>query len=125
MLKEISTDSAPAAIGPYAQAVRADNFVFLSGQIALQPDGTLLEGDVSAQTRQVMQNLEAVLQAAGLTLGNLVKTTIFLANIDDFAQVNEVYASFLGEHRPARATVAVAGLPKGVDVEIEAVAFAG
>jgi 2-iminobutanoate/2-iminopropanoate deaminase len=124
MLREtIETASAPSAIGPYSQAVRAEGkFVFLSGQIPLRPDGTLLEGDVSQQAEQSLKNLQAVLSEAGLTFENVVKTTIFLSTMDHFAAVNEVYAKFMPPQPPARATVAVAGLPKGVDVEIEAIA---
>lgn len=122
----IQTQEAPAAIGPYAQAVRCNGFLFCSGQIALDPaTGQVVGGGVEAQTEQVMNNLEAVLRAGGSSWGQVVKTTIFLASMDDFAAVNEVYGGFLGEHRPARATVAAAGLPKGVLVEIEAVAACG
>lgn len=119
----VSTDQAPGAIGPYSQAVMAEGrFLFLSGQIPLRPDGTLVEGDVRAQTEQVVKNLRAVLEAAGLTPANLVKTTIFLSSMDHFGTVNEVYGSLFESGPPARATVAVAGLPKGVDVEIEGIA---
>lgn len=119
----VSTDQAPGAIGPYSQAVMAEGrFLFLSGQIPLRPDGTLVEGDVRTQTEQVVKNLRAVLDAAGLTPANLVKTTIFLSSMDHFATVNEVYGSLFESDPPARATVAVVGLPKGVDVEIEGIA---
>ena len=119
----VSTDQAPGAIGPYSQAVMAEGrFLFLSGQIPLRPDGTLVEGDVRTQTEQVVKNLRAVLDAAGLTPANLVKTTIFLSSMDHFATVNEVYGSLFESDLPARATVAVVGLPKGVDVEIEGIA---
>jgi 2-iminobutanoate/2-iminopropanoate deaminase len=118
-----STTDAPGAIGPYSQAVRAEGrFLFLSGQICLRPDGTLVEGDVRAQAEQVMKNLRGVLESAGLGFENVVKTTIFLSSMDHFQTVNEVYGSVFGSDPPARSTVAVAGLPKGVDVEIEAVA---
>lgn len=121
--KVISTDSAPAAIGPYSQAVRAQGeFVFLSGQIPLLPSGELVGGSIEDQARQVLENLSAVLAKEGLSLRNVVKTTIFLSSMDHFAKVNEVYAGYFPEEPPARATVAVAGLPKAVDVEIEAVA---
>ncbi len=121
--KVISTDSAPAAIGPYSQAVRSQGeFVFLSGQIPLLPSGELVGGSIEDQTRQVLENLSAVLAKEGLSLRNVVKTTIFLSSMDHFAKVNEVYAGYFPEEPPARATVAVAGLPKAVDVEIEAVA---
>jgi 2-iminobutanoate/2-iminopropanoate deaminase len=119
----ISTTNAPGAIGPYSQAVRAEGrFMFLSGQIPLTPDGELNKGDIAAQTRQCMHNLKGVLEAAGLNFGNVVKTTIFLSSMDHFAAMNDVYGSYFGEHPPARATVAVAGLPRGVDVEIDAIA---
>lgn len=124
MLRQVhSTTDAPGAIGPYSQAVRAEGrFLFLSGQICLRPDGTLVEGDVRAQAEQVMKNLRGVLESAGLGFENVVKTTIFLSSMDHFQTVNEVYGSVFGSDPPARSTVAVAGLPKGVDVEIEAVA---
>ncbi|MBS1705555.1 MAG: RidA family protein [Armatimonadetes bacterium] len=119
----ISTDSAPAAIGPYSQAIRAaGNFVFLSGSIPLTPNGELVTGDVRSQAEQVVGNMKALLQASGLTPDNLVKTTIFLSSMDHFATVNEVYASMFSAEPPARSTVAVAGLPRGVDVEIEGIA---
>ncbi|MCC7436144.1 MAG: RidA family protein [Methanoregulaceae archaeon] len=124
MMREVhATDQAPAAIGPYSQAVRASgNFLFMSGQIALRPDGTLVEGDVRAQAEQVMLNMRGVLESAGLTFDHLVKTTIFLSSMDHFAIVNEVYGAVFSGQPPARSTVAVAGLPKGVDVEIEGIA---
>jgi 2-iminobutanoate/2-iminopropanoate deaminase len=124
MMREVhATDQAPAAIGPYSQAVRASgNFLFMSGQIALRPDGTLVEGDVRAQAEQVMLNMRGVLESAGLTFDHLVKTTIFLSSMDHFATVNEVYGAVFSGQPPARSTVAVAGLPKGVDVEIEGIA---
>lgn len=115
-----STDRAPAAIGPYSQAVEATGtFVFCSGLIPLLPDGTLVEGDVRVQTEQVMKNMEALLDSMGLGFGNVVKTTIFLSSMDHFATVNEVYGAAFASEPPARSTVAVAGLPKNVDVEIE------
>lgn len=123
--KPIQTAAAPAAIGPYSHAMEAPagRIVFLSGQIPLDP-GTMdiVEGGVTAQAHQVMRNLAAVLEAAGLAWKDVAKTSIFLADMADFAAVNEVYASYLGEHKPARATVQVAGLPKGVAVEIDAIA---
>lgn len=124
-MKTVSTTQAPAAIGPYSQAVSAGGFLFTSGQIALRSDGTLVEGDAAAQTRQVFQNLEAVLEAAGLTRGDVIKTTVFLQDLGDFAAMNEVYAAFFGEHRPARSTVQVARLPKNVLVEIDLIARRG
>lgn len=124
MTREIvATTNAPAAIGPYSQAVKASgNFLFMSGSIPLRPDGTLVEGDVAAQTEQVLKNMEAILTEAGLTFSNIVKTTIFLSSMDHFATVNELYGKVMGENPPARSTVAVLKLPRGVDVEIEAIA---
>ena len=124
MIREtISTTNAPGAIGPYSQAIRANgSFVFLSGQIPLTPAGELVTGDITAQTEQVMINIKGVLDAAGLTFANIVKTTIFLSSMDHFAAVNAVYGSYFEADPPARSTVAVAGLPRGVDVEIETVA---
>lgn len=124
MVREIiSTDRAPGAIGPYSQAVKASgNFLFMSGQVALKPNGELVEGDVKAQTEQIIQNMRGVLEASGLGFSNLVKTTIFLSSMDHFAAVNEVYGSAFDGAPPARSTVAVVGLPKGVDVEIEGIA---
>lgn len=118
----ISTDHAPQAIGPYSQAIEVNNMIFTSGQIALRADGSFVEGDVEAQTTQVMQNLSHVLQAAGSSLQQVVKTTIFLANMDDFAKVNAIYGSFFGDHKPARSTVGVKCLPKNALVEVEAIA---
>lgn len=121
-MKIISTTNAPAAIGPYSQAIVVNDMVFTSGQIALKPDGSFLEGDVEAQTTQVLENLKAVLKEAGSSLKKVVKTTIFLANMDDFAKVNDVYGSFFKENKPARSTVGVKTLPKNALVEIEAIA---
>ncbi|HWD37607.1 MAG TPA: RidA family protein [Fimbriimonas sp.] len=119
----ISTTGAPGAIGPYSQAIKAQgSFLFLSGQIPLTPDGELVRGDVKEQTQQCLKNIAAVLEAAGLTSANIVKTTIFLSSMDHFASVNEVYGSFFTSEPPARSTVAVAGLPRAVDVEIEVTA---
>lgn len=121
----VSTTQAPAAIGPYAQAVVVGDWVFCSGQIAIDPaSGALVgEGDVAAQARRVLQNLAAVLEAAGSSLREVVKTTVYLVDMQDFATVNEIYASaFAGGTVPARATVAVAGLPRGARVEIDAIA---
>lgn len=122
-LNPIHTDRAPAAIGPYSQAVAVGNLVFCSGQIPIDPaSGELVEGDVAVQTDQVMRNLAAVLAAAGCSLTDVVKTTVFLSDMGNFVAMNEVYGRHFGDHRPARATVAVAGLPKAVDVEIEVIA---
>lgn len=124
MVREtISTADAPAAIGPYSQAIRASGtLLFMSGQIPLTPGGDLVTGDVRAQAEQVVANMKAVLTAAGATPANLVKTTIFLSSMDHFAVVNEVYGAMFAGDPPARSTVAVAGLPRGVDVEIEGLA---
>lgn len=125
MLREaISTDQAPAAIGPYSQAVRAEGkFLFCSGQIPLTPSGDLITGDVKVQAAQCMENIKGLLGSAGLTMGHVAKTTIFLSSMDHFAAVNEVYGSYFEGTPPARSTVAVAGLPKAVDVEIEVIAI--
>ena len=119
----VSTGGAPKAIGPYSQGTMAGGFVFTAGQVALDPGtGEVVPGGIAEQTERVMQNLAAILQAAGTGLGQVVKTTVFLTDMADFTAMNEVYARAFGNHRPARSTVAVAGLPKGVKVEIEAVA---
>ena len=120
----ISTDNAPSAIGPYSQATKANGFVFCSGQIALDPKtGTLVGDDVETQTKQVLKNLEAVLLAAGSGFEHVVKTTIFLKDMADFKAVNDIYSTAFSHHKPARATVAAAGLPMDVLVEIECVAL--
>lgn len=119
----ISTSNAPKAIGPYSQAIVVNDMVFTSGQIALRPDGSFVDGDVEAQAKQVLENLQAVLEAAESSLQKVVKTTIFLANMDDFAAVNTIYGTFFGEHKPARSTVGVKTLPKNALVEIEAIAI--
>jgi len=122
----VQTDKAPAAIGPYSQAVKAGGFVFLSGQVALDPaSGQVVEGDVRAQTERVMKNLQAVLAAAGSSLAAVVKATVFLADMNDFAAMNEVYGRFFSSDPPARATVQAARLPKDVQVEIDLIALAG
>ena len=123
MTRIIATDHAPRAIGPYSQAIVQGGLLFSAGQIALDP-GTmeLVAGDVSAQTEQVFANLKAVLAAAGLSLDHVVKTTVYLADMGDFQSMNVVYAKHFGEHRPARSTVAAAGLPKGARVEIDVIA---
>jgi 2-iminobutanoate/2-iminopropanoate deaminase len=121
--KIIRTDNAPAPIGPYNQAVQAGNMLFISGQIALDPTtGQLVQSSIKAEAQQVMENLQAVLQAAGMDFSNVVKTSIFLMDMGDFAEVNEVYAMYFSDNYPARETVQVAGLPKGVRVEISMVA---
>jgi 2-iminobutanoate/2-iminopropanoate deaminase len=121
----VNTDKAPRAIGPYSQAVRAGDLLFCSGQIPMDPAGGSLElfgGDVGRQAKLVMENLKAVLAAEGLSFDDVVKTTIYLDDMENFAKVNEVYGSCFSSHRPARATVEVARLPKGVGVEIDAIA---
>jgi 2-iminobutanoate/2-iminopropanoate deaminase len=119
----IESKAAPAPIGPYSQAVRAGNLLFVSGQIALVPEtGALQISDIPAETTQVMKNLQAILEAAGTGFNAVVKTTIFLSTMDDFAAVNEVYAQFFTGDFPARETVAVKGLPKNVNVEISMIA---
>lgn len=117
----IQTPNAPAAIGPYSQAIVVGDLLFTSGQIPLRADGTLLEGDIIAQTTQVLANLTAVIEAAGASLNKVVKTTVFLKNLDDFVAMNKVYGDTFGSHTPARSTVQVAKLPRDVLVEIEAI----
>ena len=120
--KVISTNAAPAAIGPYSQAVAANGFVFCSGQVPFVPEtGELLSGSIAQETERCMRNLEAVLREAGSGLDRIVKTTIYVTDMDDFGEVNEAYGSFFTEAPPARATVGVAALPKGARVEIECV----
>src|SRR5690606_36593123 len=116
-MKPIHTDRTPAAIGPYAQAMRVGNFLFTSGQIPLKPTGELVTGDIVEQTHQVFANLRAILQAAGTDLNRVVKTTVYLADMNDFSKVNEVYATYFPEHRPARSCVEVSRLPKDVGIE--------
>jgi 2-iminobutanoate/2-iminopropanoate deaminase len=122
-LKTVHTESAPAAIGPYSQAVIANGFLFTAGQIALDPaTAQIVPGDVVAQTEQVFRNLAAILEAAGATWSDVAKATVFLMDMGDFPRVNEVYARVMGPSRPARSTVQVSGLPRGVLVEIDLVA---
>ena len=118
----VETDAAPAAVGPYSQAVRVGNLLFTAGQISLRPDGTMVDGDIHAQTRQVMSNLRAVLEAGGSSLDRVVKCTCFLADMAHDPAMNEVYAEFFQEDPPARSAVQVARLPRDVLVEIEAIA---
>ncbi|WNC14950.1 RidA family protein [Brevibacillus brevis] len=119
----VSTDKAPAAIGPYSQAAKVGPFLFASGQIPLRPDGTLVEGGIVEQTHQVFANIQAVLAEAGGSLSSVVKATVFIKDMNDFAQLNEVYGQYFGDHKPARSTVEVARLPRDVKVEIEIVAY--
>ncbi len=122
-LNPVATDKAPKAIGPYSQAIVVDNVVYTAGQVALDPvTGDLIGKTVAEQTEQVLKNLTAVLAASGSSLGQVVKTTVFLADMADFTAMNEVYAKHFGGHRPARSTVQAAGLPKGARVEIDAIA---
>jgi 2-iminobutanoate/2-iminopropanoate deaminase len=122
-LTTIETADAPAAIGPYAQATVTNGFVFTAGQIPLDPaTGEVVAGGITEQTDRVMRNLAAVLEAAGSSLSNVVKTTCFLTSLDDFAAFNDVYGQHLGDARPARSTVQVAALPRGVKVEVECIA---
>ena len=120
-MKIIQTPNAPAAIGPYSQAIAVGGLLFTSGQIPLRADGTLNDGDITVQTTQVLANLKAVIEAAGADLSKVVKTTVFLKNLDDFVPMNKVYGDTFGGHAPARSTVQVAKLPRDVLVEIEAI----
>lgn len=125
MVKTIATSNAPAAIGPYSQAIAFGNLLFTSGQIPLKPDGTLVEGGIKEQTHQVFQNLKAVLAEAGTDLTKVVKATVFVKDLGQFAELNEVYGEYFSDHKPARSTVEVARLPKDVLVEIELLAALG
>jgi 2-iminobutanoate/2-iminopropanoate deaminase len=120
----VSSENAPKAIGPYAQAIKVGDFVYTAGQIPLDPtSGNLVEGGIVEQTRQVLENLKAVLEAAGSSLDNVIKATVFLKNMADFSALNEIYGDYLGKAKPARSTVAVADLPRGALVEIDLVAM--
>ena len=126
MKQVISTQTAPAAIGPYSQAIQAGNMVYTSGQIPIDPaTGSFVEGGIREQTRQSLSNVRAILEEAGLSMGSVVKTTVFMADMNDFAAMNEVYAEFFTEPYPARSAVAVRTLPKGALVEIEVIAAKG
>jgi len=120
-MQVIQTPNAPAAIGPYSQAMVVGDLLFTSGQIPLRADGTLVDGDITVQTTQVLANLKAIIEAAGASLSKVVKTTVFLKNLDDFVVMNGIYAEAFGSHTPARSTVQVAKLPRDVLVEIEAI----
>ena len=122
-MKFVQTNKAPSAIGPYSQAVIANGMVYTSGQIALTPEGVMLENDVVIQTKQVLKNLKAVLNEAGSSMSKVVKTTIFIDSMDDFVIINKIYEEAFGSHKPARATVAVKTLPKNALVEIDAIAL--
>jgi 2-iminobutanoate/2-iminopropanoate deaminase len=121
-MKKIETNQAPAAIGPYSQAIEAGPFVFTSGQIPLTADGKLVEGGIEEQTHQVIKNVQAILEAAGLSLNHVVKTTLFIKDMNQFATINEIYGQYFKEHKPARSCVEVARLPKDVWIEMEVVA---
>ncbi|NLK67150.1 MAG: RidA family protein [Campylobacteraceae bacterium] len=123
-MKVIATNSAPQAIGPYSQGILANGFLFVSGQVPLNSKGEFVEGGIEAQTKQSLANLKAILSAADLEFKDVVKTTIFLADMGDFDIVNKIYAEAFGEHKPARSTIEVAKLPKGALVEIELIAKA-
>ena len=124
--KVIATAKAPQAIGSYSQGIRAGSWLFVSGQISLEPaTGELILGDIQGQTTRVMENIKAIVETAGASLASIVKCTIYLKDMEDFGLVNEIYGSYFPHEPPARATVAVAGLPKGVGVEIDAVAYLG
>jgi 2-iminobutanoate/2-iminopropanoate deaminase len=122
MITAVSSSEAPKAVGPYSQAVRAGGLLFVAGQIPLDPNGNLVEGDVVVQSRRVLDNIGAILKAAGLTFANVVRTTVFLADLNDMAAMNQVYATYFSEPYPARATVQVARLPRDVRIEIDAIA---
>lgn len=125
-MESIQTDQAPKAVGPYSQALRAGDFLFLSGQIALDPaSGNVMGSDIESQTRQAMSNLRAIVEAGGRKMSDVVKTSVYLTDLADFQKFNAVYETFFGSHRPARSTVQVAALPKGVRLEIDAVVFCG
>lgn len=122
-MKIVSTPNAPQAIGPYSQAMVVNGMVYTSGQIALTPAGEMLENDVELQAHQVLKNLSNVLEASGSSLDKVIKTTIFLADMDDFLKINAIYAEYFGEHKPARSTVAVKTLPKNALIEIDCIAL--
>lgn len=121
----ISTQNAPQAIGPYSQAIVANGLIYTSGQIGLMPNGEMAGNEISSQANQVLSNLKAVLESGGSSMDRVIKTTIFLADMDDFTEVNEIYAKHFGNHKPARSTVAAKTLPKNALVEIECIAMVG
>ncbi|HKL41063.1 MAG TPA: RidA family protein [Clostridia bacterium] len=123
-LEKVSTKKAPAAVGPYSQAMKAGDFVYVSGQLPMNPEsGEMVTGSIKEQTRQSLENAKAILEEAGTSLKNVVKTTVFLQDMNDFADMNGVYAEFFTDHKPARAAIEVAKLPLGADVEIQMVAY--
>jgi len=122
----VKTDKAPKAVGPYSQAVVSGNFVFVSGQIPLDPEtGKMVDGDIEEKTRRVLKNVSAVLESVGLSLKNVVKVTVFVTDLSNFEKVNKVYSEFFGDHKPARSFVEVSALPKGAEIEIEVIAEKG
>ena len=124
MKEIIFTEKAPKPIGPYSQAIKIGNSLFISGQIPVDPkSGELVEGDIRAQTHQVLKNIKAIVEAAGGTLNNVIKVTVYLDDMDDFAEMNEVYSQYFSESKPARTTIEVSRLPKNVKIEIEAIAY--
>lgn len=123
MGKEVHTNRAPMAIGPYSQAYQVGSFLFTSGQIPLTPAGEIINGNIIEQTHQAFNNLRAVLEGGGACLNDVVKVTVFITNLNEFTKINEVYASYFGDHRPARSCVEVSRLPKDVAIELEAIAF--
>lgn len=123
-LRFLATDKAPAAVGPYSQGVKAENIIYTSGQLPIDPaTGELSKGDIQKETRLCLENVKAVLEAAHATKEDLVKVTVFVTDMNDFSKINEVYAEFFGDHKPARSLVQVAALPKGADIEIEGIAI--
>ncbi len=123
-LRFLSTDKAPAAVGPYSQGVKAENIIYTSGQLPIDPvTGELSKGDIQKETRLCLENVKAVLEAAHATIEDLVKVTVFVTDMNDFSKINEIYAEFFGDHKPARSLVQVAALPKGADIEIEGIAI--
>ncbi|HII61291.1 2-iminobutanoate/2-iminopropanoate deaminase [Pyrococcus horikoshii] len=124
MKEVIFTENAPKPIGPYSQAIKAGNFLFIAGQIPIDPKtGEIVKGDIKDQTRQVLENIKAILEAAGYSLNDVIKVTVYLKDMNDFAKMNEVYAEYFGESKPARVAVEVSRLPKDVLIEIEAIAY--
>lgn len=125
MLKAVFTEKAPKAIGPYSQGIKVQDFLFLSGQLPVNPNTDEVPADIREQTIQVLKNIESILKSEDLKIENIVKTTIFLKNLGDFKAVNEEYGKYLGDHRPARSTIEVSRLPKDVQIEIEVIAYSG
>lgn len=123
-IRFLATDKAPAAVGPYSQGIKAENIIYTSGQLPMDPKtGELFKGDIQKETRLALENVKAVLEAAHASIEDIVKVMVFVTNIDDFSSINEVYADFFGDHKPARSLVEVTRLPKGADIEIEAIAI--